>query len=290
MALADDFLTDNYLSTERRVPVTLLQTNACSPLATNALAGNIWDNFSSHTYQNLPSVGKMTLHNPIDGTPFEYELPGGGRGFTRPPSLISLWSTAPFLLNNSVGKFNPEPSVEARMDSFNDAIEKMLWPEKRKKDPILGDKVPGFIYRTTTTSYIKVAPGFLPAGLEKLLSWGDWLHRFFPWLFSEGIVRIGPIPKGTPVNLLTNIDLESSKVDLARLLLKMKEDLKQVDGASDEEAAKVFKNLVPDLLKASKCPDFVVNKGHYFGTSFLKEEPPLSDDDKWALIEYLKTF
>ena len=290
MVLADDFLTENYLSTERRIPVTLLQTNACSPLATNAIAGNIWDNFSSQTYQTLPSVGKVTLHNPIDGTTFDYELPGGGRGFTRPPSLISLWSTAPFLLNNSVGKFRWEASVEARMDSFNDAIEKMLWPEKREKDPILGDKVPGFIYRTTATSYIKVAPGFLPPGLEKLLSWGDWLHRFFPWLFSEGIIMIGPIPKGTPVTLLTNIDLESNRPELVKVLLKMKADLKQVEGASDEEAAKVFKNLVPDLLKVSKCPDYVVNKGHYFGTSFFKEEPALSDDDKWALIEYLKTF
>jgi hypothetical protein len=290
MVLADDFLVDNYLSTERRIPVTLLQTNACSPLATNAIARNIWDNFSSQTYQTLPSVGKVTLHNPIDGTPFEYELPGGGRGFTRPPSLISLWSTAPFLLNNSVGKFRWEASVEARMDSFNDAIEKMLWPDKRDKDPFLGDKVPGFIYRTTATSYIKIAPGFLPPGLEKLLSWGDWLNRFFPWLFSEGIVMIGPIPKGTPVSLLTNIDLESNKTDLVRLLLKMKADLKQVEGASDEEAAKVFKNLVPDLLKVSKCPDYVVNKGHYFGTGFFKEEPALNDDDKWALVEYLKTF
>jgi hypothetical protein len=268
----------------------LLQTNACSPLATNAIAGNIWDNFSSQTYQTLPSVGKVTLHNPIDGTTFDYELPGGGRGFTRPPSLISLWSTAPFLLNNSVGKFRWEPSVEARMDSFNDAIEKMLWPEKREKDPILGDKVPGFIYRTTATSYIKVAPGFLPPRLEKLLSWGDWLQRLFPWLFSEGIVMIGPIPKGTPVTLLTNIDLESNREDLVKVLLKMKTDLKQVEGASDEEAAKVFKNLVPDLLKVSKCPDYVVNKGHYFGTNAFKEEPALSDDDKWALIEYLKTF
>ena len=43
-------------------------------------------------------------------------------------------------------------------------------------------------------------------------------------------------------------------------------------------------------LDLSKCPDYVVNKGHYFGTSFFKEEPPLSDDDKRALIEYLKTF
>jgi hypothetical protein len=290
MVMADDFLTDNYLSTERRIPVTLLQTNACSPLATNAIGGNIWDNFASQTYKDLPSVGKITVHNPIDGTPWDYEMPAGGRGYTRVPSLISLWSTAPFLLNNSVGKFSPEPSVEARMASFNDAIEKMLWPEKREKDPILGDKVPGFVYRTTATSYIKVSAGYLPSGLESLLNWGDWLQRFLPWLFSEGRVQIGPIPKGTPVNLLTNIDLESNKVDLLKLLLKMKGDLKEVEGASDEEAAKVFKNLVPDLIKLSKCPDYVVNRGHYFGTSFFKEEPTLSDDDKWALIEFLKTF
>ena len=52
-----DFLDGNFLSAEFRVPVTLLQTNACSPLATNAIAGNIWDNFSSQTYKELPSVG-----------------------------------------------------------------------------------------------------------------------------------------------------------------------------------------------------------------------------------------
>jgi hypothetical protein len=52
----------------------------------------------------------------------------------------------------------------------------------------------------------------------------------------------------------------------------------------------VFKGLVPDLLKVNKCPDFVVNRGHYFGTALSKEGTPLSDDDKWALIEVLKTF
>jgi hypothetical protein len=290
MVLADDFLTDNYLSTDRRIPVTLLQTNACSPLATNALGGNIWDNFSSQTYKDLPSVGRITVQNPIDGSPWEYEMPAGGRGYTRVPSLISLWSTAPFLLNNSVGKFNSNPSVDARMDSFNDSIEKMLWPEKRDKDPILGDKVPGFIFRTTETSYIRVAPGFVSPLLEKMLSWGGWLNRWFPWLFSEEGIEIGPIPKGTPVSLLTNIDLDTSKLDLTKLLLRMKADLKAVEGKSDSEAAEIFKGLVPDLLKVSKCPDFVANKGHYFGTGFSKETVALSDDDKRALIEFLKTF
>ena len=40
IALADDFLQDNYLSNELRVPVTLLETNACSPLATNTRIHN----------------------------------------------------------------------------------------------------------------------------------------------------------------------------------------------------------------------------------------------------------
>src|SRR5262249_14547462 len=57
IVMADDFLADNFLSTDVRVPVTLLETNACSPLATNAIGGNIWDNFSSQSYKDLPSVG-----------------------------------------------------------------------------------------------------------------------------------------------------------------------------------------------------------------------------------------
>ncbi len=38
IVLADDFLDGNYLSNDMRIPVTLLQTNACSPLATNSIA------------------------------------------------------------------------------------------------------------------------------------------------------------------------------------------------------------------------------------------------------------
>ena len=89
-----------------------MQTNICSPLATNAIAGNIWDNFSSQSYKDLPSVGPVKLRNPLTGAEYDYTLPGGGRGFTRPASLVSLWSTAPFLQNNSVGPFNPSPAVD----------------------------------------------------------------------------------------------------------------------------------------------------------------------------------
>lgn len=65
---APDFLNGNYLSTELRVPVTLLQTNACSPLATNAIAGNIWDNFSSQSYKVYPrsARSRSSTHSPAN--------------------------------------------------------------------------------------------------------------------------------------------------------------------------------------------------------------------------------
>jgi hypothetical protein len=34
------------------------------------------------------------------------------------------------------------------------------------------------------------------------------------------------------------------------------------------------------LLELSKCPDLIVNRGHYFGTSSFQEEPGLSDDKR----------
>ena len=41
--------------------------------------------------------------------------------------------------------------------------------------------------------------------------------------------------------------------------------------------------LVDTLVGLSKCPDYVVNRGHDFGA-------PLTPDDREALIAYLKRF
>ena len=71
----------------------------------------------------------------------------------------------------------------------------------------------------------------------------------------------------------------------------MKHDLDALPrNATDEDARKAFANLVQPMLELNKCPDFIVNRGHYFGTSYFNEEPGLSDQDKRALIEFLKTF
>jgi hypothetical protein len=297
MVQQPDFLKDNYLSTELRVPVTLLQTNACSPLATNAIKDNIWDNFSSASYKELPSVGTITFRDPMSGKEVDkpYVMPAGGRGYVRPASLVSVWSTAPFLQNNTVGPFEWEPSVAARMRSFQASIEQLLWPERRPKDPIFGSENGpgvGIIDRTTEDSYIDVPNGFVPDALRGLIGAG---RRLFPFFFHEGSIRIGPFPKGMPVNLLANADLLGADLPLEqrlehqRQLLGVFKDARQAlkPGATLES----FKPLADRLLKLSKCADFVVNKGHYFGTDYLRaEEPGLSDDDKKALIAFVKTF
>jgi hypothetical protein len=290
IVLADDFLQDNFLSTELRVPVTLLETNACSSLATNALAGDIWDNFSSQSYKDLPSVGNIMVHHPITGEPRKYAMPAGGRGYIRPPSLISLWSTAPYLLNNSLGDFYWSGSVQDRMKSFNSGIQQLLWPETRKGSrrymTASGRSVPGIIDVTTTTSYLRVPTGYLPDFLQPLVG---PLGTVKPWLFGEEGIEIGPIPKGTPINLISNIDLERRR-QVLDVLLKVKRDLKSLPrGASDAQARKTFADLVDPLISVSKCPDYVVNRGHYFGTDYFRDEPGLSDADKRALIAFLKT-
>jgi hypothetical protein len=238
-------------------------------------------------------------------------MPAGGRGYTRVPSLISLWSTAPFLLNNSVGPFDPDPSVATRMKVFDASIEQMLWPEKRDQDALLAGKIPGTIDRTSQRSQLTIPVGFVPEPLRPLQKDAHWWQPRF--VSAGGDIAIGPIPKGMPVGLLANLRLRAESDDpavraehlrdVSRVLLTLQGDLLTSAGASDDELASKFSNLAGPMLKLSKCPDLVVNRGHYFGTAQFNDqegltkdeqsfgkEPELSDADKHALIAFLKTF
>jgi len=232
----------------------------------------------------------------VDGKEMHYEMPAGGRGYTRPASLISLWSTAPFLLNNSVGPFNSDPSVEGRLASFDASIREMLWPERRKKDSLV-PSLPGYIQRTTARSSLSIPVGYLPDKLQQLIGW----KRFLPSIMAPEDIEIGPLPAGTPVGILANLALISedrslpARIDyqgkLIAVLTKLIADLKTLrSDAGDEQARAMFKDVVPQLMEISKCPDYVVNRGHYFGTGMFKQEPGLSNEDKEALIAFLKTF
>jgi hypothetical protein len=121
----------------------------------------------------------------------------------------------------------------------------------------------------------------------------DSLNWLVP-VFDQKGIEIGPIPKDTPVDLLANFEplppTTSLRERLAhdkavvKVVIQLLRDLKALPkGATDEQARQVFANVGEQLFALSKCPDYVVNRGHYFGTQ-------LSDADKQALIAFLKTF
>ncbi len=174
---------------------------------------------------------------------------------------MAIWSSAPFLHNNALGIFNGDPSVSGRLQAFQDAAEKLLWPEKR-----LG---PGSIWRTQNECYLSLRKEYLPKPAQRLAD-------------AEGWLRIGPIPQGMPVNLLANLKPDAAEtVKMVASLTKAFATIKAHNLVGQAANAELLKT-VPALLAANKCPDFIEDKGHYFGTE-------LADDDKRALIEFLKT-
>ncbi len=265
--LKPDFLQNNFLSTEDRIPVTIVQTNAARASATNAMNGHVWDNFSSQTYKALPSAGVIQVNNPLDKSVTNFSMPDGGPGYYRVPSLLGIWATAPLLHNSAVGKSTGDPSTVGRVAGFQDAMEKLLWPEKRAGV--------NSILRTTMESYIELPIGYLPKELGQFS--------------SNGYLQIGPIPANTPIDLLANADIDLSDPHKEAYRLKLLAEVQaellriKVGKLTQEESRAALVKLVPDLLRISKCPDFIEDRGHYFGTN-------LSDTDKRALIEFMKTF
>jgi len=210
----------------------------------------------------LPKVEEQEWYNPFDENhPIKFTSKGGGPGYYRVPSLVSVWSSAPFFNNNALGEFTGDPSVEGRLKAFNDAVTKLLWPEKRLAK--------NSIWRTQDECALSLRKEFVPLPLRALAD-------------ADGWVRIGPIPKGTPINLLANLEPNLKQLVVLKLkIAKALAAIKLLNLSPEDSTAELIK-LVPELLAANKCPDFVEDKGHYFGAD-------LPDSDKLALIEFLKT-
>ncbi len=397
----DQFFESNYLSNDVRIPVTLIGTNSGRAVGTNAMRGQIWDNFSSEDYKKLPSVGPIRFYNPYSpvkrdaiGFNDSYTPPAGGPGYYRPASLVSIWATAPFLHNNALGIYNGDPSVKGRITAFDDAIDKLLTNSLRASDKLPHDGDlrwnsrlawgdPGFIYRIPEVTWIDIPSKFiwqLFAGIlgnfgTAVILWGLWFlvavgffflaslplrtisfvlvkisvllcivlvvsqfDRLYPWLwvipvigivfgawllFSKtqdfartcvgvgicwvlgiaslsvgvlgglfgrgylGDLHVGPIPKGTPVNLIMNMNPESPPFVMLEAALGLTRGILRVapDGNSpnEQEALRVFdEEAGMPLLRASKCPDFVLDRGHWFGEN-------LTDEEKKQLKVFLKS-
>lgn len=262
------FLTDNFFANEKRIAACDIKTNSAGALGSNGMRGHIWDVFTSETYKVLASPGEMQLTNALNNRTERFLIPRGGPGYLRSASLISLWTSAPFLHNNSLGKFTGDPSVKGRLEAFDDAMEKLLWPEKR--DGLAS------IWRTSQPSTLALPAAAIPDPFRTLLK---------PHTDADGVFRVGPIPRGMPVNLLANVNPEVPPGMLVEIFVNLKKILAELKAANLDEAgtADVIANkIAPLLLKVTKSPELIEDSGHTFGAE-------LPDDDKRALIEFLKT-
>jgi hypothetical protein len=186
----------------------------------------------------------------------------------------------------------------------------------------------GLIRRTTETTYVQIAPKYLPGLLMQVTGHNFQIFFSYPWLGPLILVIIavllaatgkkaarvasvfvallavallaftihfankcdgftlGPIPKGTPVSLISNLNPNGDKAVFKHAISQLVKTLKEIkkNNLNDEAASALLSEKVgADLLKATKCPDLVVDRGHNFGA----ELPP---EDKAALIEFVKTF
>jgi hypothetical protein len=93
------------------------------------------------------------------------------------------------------------------------------------------------------------------------------------------------VPKGTPINLLMNFHPKDAKAVMQACVDGV------LQGAPREKFAELqtknhdvaVQRMMEKLLEVSMCPDFIEDRGHTYGRE-------LSDQDKQALIEYMKYF
>lgn len=257
-----DFLDHNYLSDDERHSVLEIGTNIQRAQGTNAMAGSTWGQMSSQTYkdQRKEIITLKNLYNPLTQK-FDLEWKGP-QAFYRTPTLVSIWATAPYFHNNALGTYNGDPSIKGRMEAYQDAVEKLLWPEKR-----LGVK--SMKVTTAETNLPDVFPGLG----EKLKGLDDM------------DLKILELPAGTPVNLLMSVNPRHLPAVIGAY----------IQGVLSGEPRVKFKSLIDrrrdagieamkaKLLQVNSVPDFIEDRGHTFGEQ-------LSDEEKLALIEYMKHF
>ncbi len=101
-------------------------------------------------------------------------------------------------------------------------------------------------------------------------------------------VRLGPIPQGVPVNVLANMNPDAPTAEMKearKALLDFVLDYRRPKGNQKPGRKEFEERVAPALLNASKCPDFVTDRGHDY--EFLRN---LTDNEKEDLIALLKTF
>jgi hypothetical protein len=293
----DATLRLDFLSHERPVLASRVGTYRGRAMHSNHMPSRVWAEYAS-----------KTLHERAIDPALKEVMKGSGRGYYRPPSLLSVWAQAPFMHNNAIGPEvcgapstrelnfysspyvdeNDQPlvgapacvpydvTVEGRYRLYKASMESLLNPSRRQRKVTLTDK----------DIIVDIAPDFklgsIQGGLSILL------------------------PRGRPVILLNSLrykdmlqDVVLSRRDPATLEAKYRDiltagqfrDLKEGLDRLDAEIGRSQGHFTIDISQPqrafiqtyySNVLDRVENAGHRYG-----EE--LSDGDKQALIAFLAT-
>ena len=293
----DPTLRVDFLSAERPVPASRVGTYAARAMHSNHMATRVWDEYASRTYQER-------LVDPAR----EELFAGGGRGYYRPPSLLSLWAHAPFMHNNAIGPeicgepstpelqlyYSPytdaadrpitdppacwpfDPSIEGRYKLFKASAEALLYPERRQRKTFL----------TSAEIVIDVAPkvkiGDLEAGLSLRLP-KDFPAVLINSLRYTDLLQDMVLDERNPEKLEAKYEAELTVKRFKELkagLADLRGLLRSQPGYFLLDLTRVGHEFIQDYY--SNVLDRMENGGHAFGAS-------LSDDDKRALIAFLAT-
>jgi hypothetical protein len=285
---ATDFRDGNTLTDDVRYSVTELGTNMARAMATNAVDGDIWAEFSSKEYKALPPLRRTVLDVPVfqpDAPPpwrgeetvhIEFEPRGGGRGYYRTPSLVSMWATAPYFHNNALGDyyvikddgkkdyfpndgrrigrqlpdgswidFYIDVSVEGRLKMFEDGVDKLLNPWKRRHWLKRTSAESTFVPDLRNSALELLAAAVRDVAKQEIVPWSE-SQGLPPGLSDQAVRAVDAVVEKVAASILQDARL-SMLFGWTAVQMRLREN-------ADRLYALLFEELQPVLAESLKLP------------------------------------
>ena len=293
----DPTLRLDWLSNGRPYLASQIGTNPARSLHSNHMASRVWDQYAARD-----------LHDREVDPNLHEVLKGGGRGYYRPVSLLSVWAFAPFMHNDAIGPevcskpadptldfyVSPyvdsdgkqmanappcwpfDPSVEGRWKLYKASMEDLLHPDRRipkialTGEDIVVDVVPRLKIGNMDTSLSLRVPKGTPAVLLNSLRYKDLL---------QDIVLIDREPEKLVAkyhDLLPPDRFKELQENLSKLRAALRAGAKSFSFDLTQAEGQFIQAYYSNVLEQ------VENTGHRFGEK-------LSEHEKQALIAYLAT-
>jgi hypothetical protein len=301
-------LRNDWLGSDKAIPVSEVGTFRCRALHSNHMTGRIWQQYGSETLRAQPP--DPNVKEPGDG----------GRGHYRAISLLNLWAHAPFMHNNAMGPEicgNPQdkandfyaqrpryvdaskvtllppaeqpacmpydPSVDGRYTLYKLSMDELLNPDKRiPKVTLLNHdvtlRVGPRLWDGTDKEKLLGFQLTIPSEIDGRGVTAGTLGNFQHKQFVVDLVQAKVKPEAVEERLTKQFGPDEGKKVLADLKAILGEVASQPNGLV--EALKKRPYLVKQVY--SSCTAEIENEGHRFGED-------LPEADKKALTAFLAT-